>query len=150
MYCSNCGKTLDAHLNYCNSCGTRVENKTTVIRTGSPMLGIGSIFVGCIGLMAFYPIMRELLHSSADMPAMVMILGAYLLTVFGMFSVLIWQGRKGSTETPFKGNRSSEGFGGSQAFRGINTAQLTEPTRPPASVTDHTTKTLDKVPFNER
>lgn len=150
MFCSNCGKTLEAHLNYCNSCGTRVENKETIVRTGTPMLGIGSIFVACIGLMAFFPVMRELLHSNIDSGAVVFILAGYLLAVFAMFSVLVWQSRKGTSEKTIKGNRPSTGFGGQDAFRGINTAQLPEPTQRPASVTEHTTRTLDEIPFRER
>ena len=150
MYCSNCGKTLEAHLNYCNSCGTRVENKQTVVRIGSPMLGIGAVFVALIGLMAFYPIMRELIRSPLDTDARVVIMALYLLTVFGMFSVLIWQSRKGTSESTVKGNRPSAGFGGRDALRGVNTAQLPEPTHQPISVTEHTTRTLDKVPLKER
>jgi hypothetical protein len=151
MYCSNCGKTLNANLNYCNSCGTRVEAaKPMIVKSGSPMLSIGGAFIGAIGLMAFFPILRELLRSQAETPTMIIIILAYLLTVFGMFGVLIWQGRRGSSEVLVKGNRTSEGFGGHEAFRGINTAQLPEPTSRPASVTEHTTRTLDEVPFRER
>ncbi len=150
MHCSNCGKTLEAHLNYCNSCGTRVENKTTVIRTGSPMLAIGSIFVGCIGLMVFIVVLRELMVSGLDTGAKVVILALYLSAVVTMFSVLIWQSRKGSSEVSAKGNQPSADFGGQQAFRGINTAQLQEPTHRPTSVTEHTTRTLDHTPLKER
>ena len=150
-FCSNCGKPLNANLNYCSSCGTRVEaEKPVVVRAGTPMLGIGAVFLGIVGLLGFYPIMRELLHSPIEAPAAFLILVAYLLAVISMFTVLIWQSRKGSTEIKAKGNGTSEGFGGQQAFRGINTAQLPEPTSQPASVTEHTTRTLDHVPFRER
>ena len=150
MYCSNCGITLNANLNYCNSCGTRVENKTLVTKNQSPVLGIGAVFIGLFGLVAFYPLLRELLHSSLDTSAIIVILVAYLLTVFAMFGTLILQGRRNTGEVVVKGNRSSEGFGGQEAFRGINTAQLHEHREPVMSVTDHTTKTLDKVPIIER
>jgi hypothetical protein len=150
-YCSNCGKALNSNLNYCSSCGTRVEaEKPVLVRSGTPVLAIAGSFIGMIGLMAFYPIMRELLRSPLDTDARVVIMALYLFTVFAMFSVMIWQSRKGTTEVKAKGNRSSEGFGGQHAFRGINTAQLPEPTSQPASVTEHTTRTLDQVPFNER
>jgi hypothetical protein len=100
-----------------------------------------------VGLIGFYPIMTELLHSRMEPPAVFLTLVAYLLGVITMFTVLIWQSRKGTTEIKTKANRTSEGFGGHQAFRGINTAQLPEPTQQPASVTEHTTRTLDEVPF---
>ena len=147
-FCSNCGKPLNANLNYCSSCGTRVEaEKPMVVRSGSPMLGIGAVFLGIVGLIGFYPIMTELLHSGVNPPAIFLILVAYLVAVISMFTVLIWQSRKGGTEIKAKGNRPSEGFGGQHAFRGINTAQLPEPASQPASVTENTTRTLDEVPF---
>ena len=150
-YCSNCGKTLNANLNYCSSCGTRVESSPLIVKnSSSSMMGIGSIFVGCVGLIAFFPVMRELLHSSLETPAIVTILIAYLVTVMLMFAVLVGHVWKNSGDIRIKGNQSSEGFGGQQAFRGINTAQLTEPTSQPASVTEHTTRTLDTVPLRER
>ena len=150
-FCSNCGKPLSANLNYCSSCGTRVESeKPVIVRAGSPMLGIGAIFIGIVGLIGFFPIMRELLHSPIDAAATFLILIAYLVAVFSMFTVLIWQSRKGTTEVKAKRNHSSEGFGGHEAFRGINTAQLPEPTQQPASVTENTTRTLDQIPFRER
>ena len=148
MFCSNCGRALNANLNYCSSCGTRVEAKEpTVIRSGSTALGIGAVAVAIIGLMVFMPVMAQVLRSPMTPPAQFLILALYLLTVIVMFSVLLWQSRRGTTEIASKGNRTSEGFGGHEAFRGINTAQLQEPTERPASVTEHTTKTLDKVPY---
>lgn len=148
-YCSNCGKPLNPNLHYCSSCGTRVEaEKPVTVKTGTPALGIGAVIIALVGLIFFYPIMLELLHSRMDPPGVFLTLVAYLLGVITMFSVLIWQSRKGTTEIKHKGNRPSEAFGGQQAFRGVNTAQLPEPTSRPASVTEHTTRTLDEVPFN--
>lgn len=149
MYCSNCGKTLNASLNYCNSCGTRVEGKALLVRnSSSPALGIGAVFIGIVGLICFVPLLQALLHSTLDTAAVIVILVAYLLTVFAMFAVLIGHVWKNSGDIRIKTNQSSEDFGGVDAFRCINTAQLTEPARP-MSVTEHTTKTLDKVPLTD-
>jgi hypothetical protein len=147
-FCSNCGKPLNANLNYCSSCGTRVESNPLIVKNSSAgMMGIGSVFVACVGLMAFFPILRELLHSPLETGAVVVILIAYLVTVLLMFAVLVGHVWKNSGDIRIKGNRSSEGFGGQHAFRGVNTAQLPEPTSQPASVTEHTTRTLEEVPF---
>jgi len=146
MFCSNCGKTLNANLNYCNSCGTRVENKALIVRnSSSSMLGIGAVFIGIVGLICFVPLLQTLLRSTIETPATVVILIAYLVTVFLMFTVLVGHVWKSSGDIRIKGNRTSDGFGGHEAFRGINTAQLQEPMERPASVTEHTTRTLDKV-----
>lgn len=151
MFCSNCGKGLEPHLNYCNSCGTRVEaEKPVVVRTGTPALAFGAVILGVVGLIGFYPIMRELLRSPMEPPAVFMTLLVYVIAVVSMFTVLIWQSRKGTSEIKTKGNRTSEGFGGHHAFRGINTAQLPEPAERPASVTEHTTRTLSEEPLRRR
>jgi len=108
------------------------------------------VFIGIIGLMVFVPLLRELLRSSLDASAVLVILIAYLLTVFLMFAVLVGHVWKNSGEARVKGNKSSDGFADPGSFRSVNTAQLTEPTFQPASVTEHTTKTLDKVPISNR
>ncbi len=150
-YCSNCGKTLNANLNYCSSCGTRVENKALVVRnSSSSVLGVGAVFIGIVGLICFVPLLQTLLRSSIETPATVVILIAYLVTVFLMFTVLVGHVWKSSGDIRIKGNKTSDDFGGHEAFRGINTAQLPEPTERPASVTEHTTRTLDPMPFRER
>lgn len=108
------------------------------------MLSIGSIFIGAIGLMAFYPILRELLRAPIEVPAIIVILVAYLFTVLAMFGILLWHGRRVSSDEPRKGNFPTDVVYAPPSFQGINTAQLAQP---PASVTDHTTKTLDKLPL---
>lgn len=149
MYCSTCRKSLNDNLNYCNSCGARVESKPVIARNPSSMLGIGAVFVGGIGLIVFVPLLRELLRSSLDTSAVIVLLIAYLLTVLAMFAVLILQGRRNSS-IHVNESRTADGFGGPDVFRGINTAQLHEPREPIMSVTDHTTRTLDKVPAADR
>ena len=114
------------------------------------MLGIGAVFIGIVGLICFIPLLQALLRSTLDTAAVIVILVAYLLTVLAMFTVLVGHVWKNSGDIRVKTNQPSDGFGGADAFRAINTAQLTEPTFQPASVTEHTTRTLDKVPTSDR
>ena len=151
MYCSNCGQGLNGNLNYCNSCGTRVERSAMVVNGPSTKpMAVAAIFIGGGGLFAFIPLLRELLHSGLDQAAIIIILGAYLLTVFSMFTVLIGKIWKHSGDVGVKGRIGIDDYAPPQrSFRSVNTAQLTEPHQPPASVTDHTTRTLEKVPLGD-
>lgn len=148
MYCSNCGQTLNGNLNYCNSCGTRVERGALVVNNSSSKpFAIAAMFIGGAGLFGFIPLLRELLHSPLDQAAIILILAGYLLTVFLMFTVLIAHVWKHSGNFRVKGGGNDEDYAPPRSFRAVNTAQLTEPHQPHASVTDHTTRTLDHVPL---
>src|SRR5436305_1884733 len=135
MYCSNCGQALNGNLNYCNSCGTRVERNALVVSNSSAKpLAIALIFIGGGGLFAFVPLLRELLRSNLEQAAIILILVAYLLTVFLMFTILIGHLWKHSGDIRVKGGRNDEDYAPPRSFRGVNTAQLTEPHQQPASV----------------
>lgn len=110
------------------------------------MLGIGSVFIGIVGLMAFYPILRELLRSPIHPVALVAIMVVYVIAVISMFSVLLISSRK----EPVKKDGVNADYTVPQALRGANTAQLPEPTEMPASVTENTTRTLDQINLPRR
>jgi len=152
MYCSNCGQSLNGSLNYCNSCGTRVErNKLVVSNASQRPFAIAAVMIGGGGLFGVLPLLKVLLESRLDQPAVLFLLVAYLVTVFLMFAVLIGHVWKNSGEIRVKAD-PAEPYASPQPqpFRAINTAQLDEPHEPPASVTDHTTRTLEHVPLRER
>lgn len=148
MYCSNCGQSLNGNLNYCNSCGTRVERSAVVVtNSSSKPFAIAAMIIGGGGLFAFIPLLQELLRSRLDQSAVLLILAGYLITVFLMFTVLIGHVWKHSGDVRVKENRRDDDYAPPRSFRGVSTAQLNEPHQAPASVTDHTTRTLDHVPL---
>ena len=57
---------------------------------------------------------------------------------------------KNSGDMRIKGAKRANDNDTPGVFQRINTAQLQEPREPTISVTDHTTKTLDKVPIDGR
>ena len=146
MYCSHCGSSISGDLNYCKNCGARNERMAPVPRgSAAGMMGVGSVFIGIVGLIGFYPILRELLRSPLDPPAIVILMVVYLMAVFGMFLTLVRHSRKYSVEAAAAGRDSKNDYQSPQSFRSANTAQLVEPRDQPASVTEHTTRTLDQV-----
>jgi len=80
---------------------------------------------------------------------MVIVLIAYLLTVFLMFAVLIGHVWKRSGDFRIRGSERAEDqpYSEPRSFRGVNTAQLEPAMDRPASVTEHTTRTLEDAPF---
>lgn len=146
MYCSNCANALNPNLKYCNNCGMRVDNQPVSAKNPSAMLGIGAVFIGMVGLMAFYPILRELLRNPIHPVAVVAIMVVYLVAVISMFSVLLISSRR---ETG-KRNAADTDYASPSALRVADTAQLREPTEMPASVTENTTRTLDQVKLTGR
>jgi hypothetical protein len=90
MYCSHCGSQTDGNLNYCKNCGQRNERNPLLIRNSSSRpLSVGAVAIGCVGLIGFLPIMRELLRSPVPPGVMVVLLIAYLAAVVLMFSILV-------------------------------------------------------------
>ena len=150
MHCSNCGTLLTQNLNYCQHCGSRNLQSPIVASTPQSNLFVAAGgAIGVIGLIVFFPVLRELLHSSLPPPAVVMILIGYLITVFLMFAVLIGHVWKRSGDFRIKGSERADDqlYAAPAAFRGVNTAQLEPAMDRPGSVTEHTTRTLEDAPF---
>jgi hypothetical protein len=144
MYCSSCGNEINKGLNYCNSCGARVfdpekEKNGSNFEIISTSIG----FIGLGGIIGFIFLVKTLLPSDLDAPAIIIILLAFLATVFGISYLLIKQLSEKS-----KDNRSSFEIPGNtpRAVKAADTNQLEEPKQTPVSVIENTTRTLDKVP----
>ncbi len=134
-------------LNYCKNCGARNERNALIVGNSSARpLAFAAVVIGAVGLGGFFPILRELLRNPLDPALIVVLMVAYLAAVVVMFSVLVGHIWKNSGDIRIQG---AERAGDNQhlpAFQRLNTAQLAEPREMPASVTEHTTRTLDQVP----
>lgn len=148
MYCSICGNALSPHLNYCNHCGAR-NSKQLVEGTGSVSgwVAVSSAMLGAFGLFFAYNLLRLLLSSRLETPAIVMIMICYLFVTLAMFAVFIRHMTRGSRdkkphdlELPTHQTYAPP----PTSFRSVDTAQL-EPAGDPGSITEHTTRTLDEV-----
>lgn len=148
MYCSNCGQTLKANLNYCNSCGTRVERSELIVsNSSSKPFAVAAAVIGGGGLLGFFPVLKILLESRLDQPAILLMLVAYLVTVFLMFAVLVGHVWKHSGNIRVKGGREDDEYVPPESFRSPITGQLDAAREPGISVTDHTTRTLEQLPL---
>jgi hypothetical protein len=150
MYCSHCGSLTASDLNFCKNCGKRNERNPLIVgNSSSRYFAFGAAMLGMVGIGGFFPILRELLRNQVDPIVMVILLIAYLITVMVLFSVMVGHVWKKSGDIRIKG---SDQISDERMFysRPVTTAQLPEPMDRPASVTEHTTRTLDEIPLRER
>jgi hypothetical protein len=145
MYCSHCGSSTADDLNYCKNCGFRTERASHEDPQRLKRLAlVAGTAIGAVGLICFFTVLRELLRNSVAPGTMVLLLVAYLVTLSLMFIVLVRQAFKNSDDR--RTNSTSRVPEQPAYFRAVNTAQLPDM---PASVTEHTTRTLDEVPFRK-
>jgi len=141
MFCSRCGKQIDDCLKFCNGCGAQIKKEDD-----SPLttLVTALIIIGTAGLGILVGLSAVLLDKIPTFEAVLIFGVVYLGVLFGICFMIMRQitkvidadlGRRRlpETEKPFA----------ELASRSTN--QLDE-FREPASVTDQTTRTLDKIP----
>ena len=149
MYCSNCGNELKPDLRYCNSCGYKLPEENINSGEGARIartLTTAAGFVGVVGLIGALILVNVLMDSPIMSGPAVVILIAYLATVFGICAFALKQARH------FLVSDSGEKRAQPQkepplAMPQRDTNQLGPAQTPPASVTENTTRTLDKVPI---
>ncbi len=153
MYCPNCGKNVNKKLKYCNGCGERLSKAVEIDKDGTQGKMLDNILTGTVlvvifGLGILVGLVAVLLGNDVKPELVGIVVIAYLAAVFGICFMLVKQVPK---LIDAKLKASSEVV---EPFRHLElepltTAQLMEPYERPASVTDHTTRTLDKVPVRE-
>lgn len=144
MFCSTCGTAIPANLNYCKNCGARIEKNPVVVSNSSRSFSVAAGLIGVVGLGGVFPLLKILLESRLDQPSILFVLIAYLITVFLIFAMLVGHSWRNSGRVHIASLEPDE-YKPPNSFRGVNTAQLPEHHEPATSVTEHTTRTLDKV-----
>ena len=148
MYCSSCGNEITKGLNYCNSCGARIadlakDKSSSMFENASTAIG----FIGLGGLIGFIFLVRILIENRVEAPVMVIILLAFLATIFGICFLLIKQlsGKSNETTPNVEFQHETPKY-----VKPATTNQLEEASQQPASVVENTTRTLDKVPIERK
>jgi len=142
MYCAACGTEIKAELNYCSRCGARVDKNAGESKSDAlAYLSMATGFVGLGGLGMTLGLIAILLNYSVVPQVIVMLSLAFLSAVFGISWLMIQQI-----------SRMTESNSGEKALKkanpaqlgAVNTAQLEEYRQPAMSITETTTRTLDK------
>lgn len=155
MYCENCGKHIDDSLNFCKSCGTQIKKQKDESKSILNSLVSALIAIVVVGLGILVALTAVLLDKSPNVEPVFVFAVAYLCILFGISFMLTRQISKvidkkldldsKPSRTPFK-TRDEEPL---VQLPPSNTNPLQE-FRQPSSVTESTTRTLDKVPVERR
>lgn len=145
MFCSGCGTQLQPDLNYCNRCGRRVapdSENTSIAANLSSSLG----YIGGFGFLSFIFVALVLVKNGVPGNQIIPIAFFYFAALFGI-CFLIFRQTQIFSKFPRKHGPAEAGETGEQAayLRPATTAQLYAATNSPASVTEHTTQTLENV-----
>ncbi|MFZ1699180.1 MAG: zinc ribbon domain-containing protein [Pyrinomonadaceae bacterium] len=151
MYCPNCGNSVNKKLKYCNSCGERLSKAAEIDKDGMPGKMLDNVLttlflVVMLGLGILVGLVAVLLGNDVRIEPVVAIIVAYLAAIFGICFILARQATK-LIDFKLKSAQSDNDSAHPQQLRPLTTGQLEEYREPAMSVTDHTTKTLDKVPI---
>ena len=153
MYCANCGGEISAGLNFCKSCGMRLYSEETSSGTNNILITLVVTFgvVTIVGLGILIALIALLLDRGATEKVVTMTIVFYLACLTAIEFVLGSQISKliSANVRNEKRRNKPEVVQPPVQLYARNTAQLTEPTQAPASVTDHTTRIFDKVPLKE-
>jgi hypothetical protein len=141
MFCAGCGTQIQPGLNYCSRCGRRVAEDAKAGVGHNPRL-IAAYTTG-VGFVSYIIVVRLLSKGGLPPDIFLPITFFYFAALFGICFLILRQPQAAArndkaSELPVSKEQPQ--------FRPVITAQLNEGFHEPASVTDHTTRTLDKMP----
>ena len=149
MYCSSCGRQVDAALSYCNQCGARLGNgpdpRDVPVGSSNFLLGV-VIAMPFIGLAMIFGVIAALKNGMGFRDDFIFAVTFLTFLLFALAEVgcivmLLTRTKRSGTDRASSGQR--------REIPGARTREL-GPTSfepmPVGSVTDHTTRTLEPVP----
>lgn len=149
MYCEKCGKKIEGSLNYCNGCGSQLRSEPRSLKALAAFLIASLTLTAVVGLALLAMLIAILVDRVFPQIEPVFVFGGfYLLVLFGICFLLMRQiARVVDNELKLRDvpKRTVEPL---VQLPARSTNQLEE-FREPASVTDATTRTLEKVPARE-
>ncbi|MEP7075720.1 MAG: hypothetical protein ABI878_07905 [Acidobacteriota bacterium] len=149
MYCSNCGSSVNDKLKYCNSCGERIGRDEDKEGTPGKMLDkvLTTLFlIVLFGFGILIGLVGVLKGNDTPNDVVTIIVIVYLMAVFGICFTLLRQVPKLIDAKLNRTSSASPDFISPQQLNPRTTAQLAD-YQQPASVTEHTTRTLEGVPI---
>jgi hypothetical protein len=146
MYCSKCGSFVNEGLNYCKNCGTQVANELEKKnpRTVLTLLLPAFCLITLGGLALLVVLVGVLLRYGITPSAVGVISVFYLATLAAICYVLLGEFPK-LLGANLEKNIKREEPAPPVRLAAPTTAQLEEYRQPATSVTENTTRTLDKI-----
>lgn len=150
MYCSRCSTQINEDLNFCSTCGERV-NKNELAQSSKKhtktldTLATIAICIGSAGMLFLVGLLSILLDKAIPLQMVVLLAGMYLAAWFGILYKIL-----GQISKLVEANLEDQKYHKTQTALPIQlssktTAQLDEHREPAMSVTESTTRTLDEM-----
>lgn len=147
MFCAGCGTQIQSGLNYCSRCGRRIaeESKSGKTHRTNPLTIAGN--TAGVGFVGFIFIIGILMKYGAMPNILVPITFFYFAALFGICFMIMRHGANvRAAVAPLTEEKPEPSY-----LRPVTTAQLEEAREfSVGSVTDATTRTLDKVPIDQQ
>ena len=146
MFCAGCGSQIQSGLNYCSRCGRRVaeDPKSGKSHRTNPLAIAGN--TAGVGFFGFIFIVGILMKYGAVPTILVPITFFYFAALFGICFMIMRHGGTAATATSRSEEKPEPSY-----LRPVTTARLEEAREfGVGSVTDATTRTLDKIPLENR
>lgn len=149
MYCQSCGNLLNENLNYCNRCGSKVAGGELVKRDGSnddalSNLSASTGYVGVVGLGGFVGLIAILLGNGASPELAAVIALIFAATAFSICFLMVRQISRLS-EIRMSDKKISNRKPALDELNSAAAGQIDQPRELFTSVTENTTRTLDKT-----
>jgi hypothetical protein len=144
MFCAGCGTQIQSGLNYCSRCGRRVADDTKLGKTRSPLMIAGN--TAGVGFVGFIFVLAILAKYGVAPDVFIPVTFFYFAALFGLCFMFL---RQGANISRTESSPAAEEVKEPTYLSPVTTAQLREGFDTPASVTDHTTRTLDEVPIRK-
>ena len=144
MFCSACATEIQPGLVYCSRCGKRIADVWNQPEQPRSPLSVAGNIAG-VGFVAFIFVLLVLVLNGVVGSNLVGITFFYFLALFLVCMMFLRQSQY------YRSEISREMPGEAQLYaKPATTAQLPEGVERPASVTEHTTRTLQDVSLRER
>ena len=149
MYCERCGKQIDESLNYCNACGSQLRRE--LVAPPKSLTAFMASALACtviFGLLILAILMSTLLGRVPNPDPIIGFGVAYLVVLFAIAFMISRQVSKLIDADLRSRDLAPRNSPTVVQLPPRSTSQLEE-FREPASVTDHTTRTLEHTRIRE-
>lgn len=145
MYCEQCGKRIEEALNYCNSCGKQLKKDSPPSRSLAASVVGAMAAIVTFGLIILAVLIGNLFDrfGGRNEPLFVFAM-VYLIMLFAVCYLMMKQVSK-LVDAELKSRESPQRTSAPLVQLPPRSTNQLEEFREPASVTDHTTRTLDEV-----
>jgi hypothetical protein len=149
MYCERCGKQIDESLNYCNSCGAQLKREVAAPPKSLTAFMIAALSCTVIfGLLILAILMSTLLDKVPNPDPIVAFGVAYLVVLFAISFIISRQVSK-LIDADLKSREFPQRSSAPPVQLPPRSPNQLDEFREPASVTDHTTRTLEPTRVRE-